>query len=192
MYVCSLCNRFRGSNFAAVLRHIGNTHRFDPGFFISCGLRFCPATYTNYESFRSHVYRKHRDELFVESNGCTPDSHSEEADSSLLDWEGTADISNDEHPKHSTEPLDDMKLHAAKFILRTKEECKLTQTSVDAVLSSVKGLWGKAMENLRSKLSDYLPEEIDQSCFSSPFDGLETRHLQQKYYQENFNYVVSW
>lgn len=188
MYVCSLCNRFRGSNFAYILRHIGNTHRFDPGFSIACGLKSCPATYTNYESFRSHVYRKHRDELFLESTVPTPDSHAEETDSSMLDWEDT-DAFDGNHG-HSTEQ-NDLKLHAAKFILKTKEECKLTQTSVDKILSSVKGLWEQAMDNVRIKLADHITAEIDHCISSSPFDGLETQHLQQKYYHEKFCYVVS-
>ena len=44
------------------------------------------------------------------------------------------------------------------------------------------------MDSVHSKLVDHLP---NQNLFSSPFDGLETQYLQHKYYQENFNYVVS-
>ena len=73
----------------------------------------------------------------LESTETTPDSHFEETDSSPLDWEDT-DAFDDNH-RHSTEQHD-MKLNAAKFVLKTKEECKLTQTSVDAILASVKGL----------------------------------------------------
>ena len=61
MYICSICNRFGGQSFAAVLRHIGEIHRYDPSLSIRCGINRCPQTYTNFESFRSHVYRKHRD-----------------------------------------------------------------------------------------------------------------------------------
>lgn len=86
MYMCSLCNRYRGSGFAPVLRYI---KIFDPGLSIVCGLKSCPATYTNYKLFRSHVYRKNRDKLFLNSTEPTRDSHSEETDSSLLDWEDT-------------------------------------------------------------------------------------------------------
>ena len=50
---------FGGNSFSNVLRHIGQVHKFDPGLKIYCGIDGCPVSYTNFESFRSHVYRKH-------------------------------------------------------------------------------------------------------------------------------------
>lgn len=72
MYVCTICDQFRGRSFAAVLRHIGASHRYDPGLSIRCGIRSCPETYTKFESFRSHVYRKHRDVLHLDSRDNGP------------------------------------------------------------------------------------------------------------------------
>ena len=37
------------------------THRFDPNLSIKCGINSCSERYKNYESFRSHVYRKHKE-----------------------------------------------------------------------------------------------------------------------------------
>lgn len=49
MYVlCATCFVAEHSH---VLCHIGITHRFDPGLSILCGLKSCPAIYTNFESF---------------------------------------------------------------------------------------------------------------------------------------------
>ena len=64
-YVCSICGQFARTSFQGVLRHIGEVHSFNPNFHITCGLGpdKCPETYTKYDSFRSHVYRKHREEL---------------------------------------------------------------------------------------------------------------------------------
>ena len=126
MYVCSLCNRFRGRTFSEVLRHIGITHRFDPGLLILCGLKSCPAIYTNFQSFRSHVYRKHRDELYLAADDTTPGTHSE-ASSDVFGCEDN-DTFADEH-LDSTAGVCDVKRHAAKFILKIKEECKLTQAA---------------------------------------------------------------
>ena len=79
---------------------------------------------------------ENRNELFLKSNGSTPDLHSDTADSGLLDCEDTDTIQSfNENPKHSRELLD-MKMQA---ILKTTEECKLTQTSVDAIFSSALG-----------------------------------------------------
>lgn len=65
MFICQICNLFGGSTFSAVLRHMGEIHRYDLGLIIRCGIYQCPQTYSNYESFRSHVYRKHRKYFIV-------------------------------------------------------------------------------------------------------------------------------
>ena len=77
MYVCTICDHFAGRSFAAVLRHIGCNHRYDPGLRIRCGIKSCPETYTNFESFRSHVYRKHRDELHLNPRASLPEDNAE-------------------------------------------------------------------------------------------------------------------
>ena len=59
-FKCPLCSKFARDQFAPVLRHIKDVHSFDPSFHIVCGLDGCPASYTNYESFRSHVYLNHK------------------------------------------------------------------------------------------------------------------------------------
>ncbi len=60
---CTICNRFAAQHFLAVLRHIGQVHQFEPNFQVKCGLDGCPLRYTSYPSYRSHVYRKHRNVL---------------------------------------------------------------------------------------------------------------------------------
>lgn len=66
MYVCTICDQFRGRSFAAVLRHIGAVHRYDSGLSVRCGVRSCPETYTKFESFWSYIYSKHRDVLHLD------------------------------------------------------------------------------------------------------------------------------
>ena len=60
---CSLCSHFIARNFFSVLRHIGQVHQFEPDFQVKCGLDGCPLRYMVYESFRVHVYKKHRNLL---------------------------------------------------------------------------------------------------------------------------------
>ena len=69
MYICTICNLFSCRYFSAVLRHFGNTHYFDPNLTIRCGIESCAEVYKNYESFQSHVYRKHREVLFITESG---------------------------------------------------------------------------------------------------------------------------
>ena len=66
MYLCTICNLFAGQTFSTVLRHMGN-HCFDAGLCIRCGINSCTEQYRNFESFRSHVYRKHREVLVTNS-----------------------------------------------------------------------------------------------------------------------------
>ena len=62
VYACSLCDSFASPSFATVLRHIGNTRASDYNLniSISCPVSGCLRSYTNFASFRLHVYRKHR------------------------------------------------------------------------------------------------------------------------------------
>ena len=63
MHLCSICNDFAGASFSSVLCHIGDVHKSQigpaPTVAVWCGIDGCPRSYENYESFRSHVYRKH-------------------------------------------------------------------------------------------------------------------------------------
>ena len=60
---CSLCSHFSAPSFRGVIRHIGEVHQYEPNFQVKCGVEGCSMRYSVYGSFRSHVYRKHRDLL---------------------------------------------------------------------------------------------------------------------------------
>ena len=195
MYVCTICDLFAGQSFAAVLRHIGNTHRYDPGLSIRCGIESCPEVYVNFESFRSHVYRKHRDAVY----SCPSRSENESQDQRGDTQEEFLDDWSDDMFESGNEIADDIKTSAAKFLLKTREEHKVTQTTINKVVGDIKSLWSHALETVKQKVqqrlsgsSDSLVENV-MECFddSTPFDGLETEYLQHKYYKEHFHFVVS-
>ena len=56
---CSLCYNFTSSSMNAVSWHIGAVHAHHPGFRVVCGINGCPRTYTNYYSYRKHIWPKH-------------------------------------------------------------------------------------------------------------------------------------
>lgn len=66
-FVCPVCNSFARKYYGGILRHIGAVHRFDPNF-RGLGTPKCPSTYTKFESFRSHIYKKHRNQLYAASH----------------------------------------------------------------------------------------------------------------------------
>lgn len=43
-----------------LIHHVGLVHAHEADFTICCGLDDCQCTFTKYESFRRHIYRKHK------------------------------------------------------------------------------------------------------------------------------------
>ncbi len=51
-----------------LIQHIELIHAHEANFTITCGLNDCQSTFTKYESFRRHVYRKHTDRVLRPDN----------------------------------------------------------------------------------------------------------------------------
>ncbi|XP_033097594.1 uncharacterized protein LOC117101675 [Anneissia japonica] len=66
VYNCSLCGYFESSKLCKIVSHISQNHSLDPNFYISCGLDDCPQSFRNFASFKSHLYRKHREHFFID------------------------------------------------------------------------------------------------------------------------------
>jgi len=141
-FKCQVCQEFSRNAYPPVLRHIGEVHSFEPNFRIVCGLTLdsiretCPATYTNYGSFRSHVYTKHRRlmnlHLPLDSSECNefegPHDHEENChelrSNHMQDAEEVHTVSVD-HDSHSSQ--DQITRAAALFILKTMEVHQVSQ-----------------------------------------------------------------
>ena len=191
MYTCPICNHFGGNSFASVLRHIGEVHRFDPGLVIRCGIERCPQTYTNYESFRSHVYRKHRTMLHAISTPSATEMDESSNPSDIITDEAVDDLITTGPPN--------LKDFGAKFLLKVREEYRIPQSTLNKLINDVKGLWVVALDSIKIKLekevesmSSAIDIESFKKCFedSFPLDGLESEYLQLKYYKQHFNYLV--
>lgn len=192
MFICSICNLFGADTYSAVLRHIGLIHRYDPGFSICCGIDYCPQTYSKYESFRSHVYRKHRSALHPSSSTVT----NETGDGALVD--SIVNNEDDSAMIDSQNRPPDIRTSGAKCLLKIREEYRIPQSTLDNIVQDIKGLWTLSMDSIKEKVKDLIANpECDSAsimnCFdgSSPLDSLETEYLQLDYYRQNFNYLVS-
>lgn len=131
-YLCPICQAFSRHNFKAVIRHIGQVHRHNSNFSIVCGLGDprCPATYTKFESFRSHVYKKHKAELdvVVTSESDTQFSNEESPNTPsdrFSDNEGEGSGSSFPHLEIPSQ--DQLNRAAAMFILKTMEIHRTSQ-----------------------------------------------------------------
>ena len=151
MYCCNICTSFASQSFSAVVRHIGNSHGTDPRLSIMCPVRGCPRKepYGNYESFRSHVYRKHKSILsgglsrVDVSATTTATTENEPADNTMSVENGDTDP--------LIEPEDsEFKLQkcAARFLLKTREERRITQVALDGIVHDVTEMFDTAMKQV--------------------------------------------
>ena len=139
-YICQICHSFSRNCYAGVLRHLRQVHSFRPNFHVVCGLgpeKNCPANYTNFESFRSHIYSKHREELLLSTSSSPSSSHSPRVETTL---EACGVLEED---RNVTNPLvfledfsesieeelqeDQTTRAAALFILKTMEVHRISQ-----------------------------------------------------------------
>ena len=93
-------------------------------------------------------------------------------------------------------------LEAAKYILKLRDEKGLTQVVTDSILDDIKTLINCTTERLEKKVMSCLVDTNKlssselaqiQSLFSSTeeiFQGINTEYKQEKFFEENFSYVV--
>ena len=133
-YVCPLCENYARNSYAGVLTHIGEIHSFDPNFRIECGLgpanSKCPNTYTIFASFRSHVYRKHKEELYANDTTVINSSNSS---ADVNETVGSAEL--EQEISLNSQDSDANSSHqntrsAALFILRTTEVHRVSQVTI--------------------------------------------------------------
>ena len=125
-------------------------HRCEPGLCIVCGIDACKETYKNYDSYRTHVYRKHRDCL-VTSND---ESELPQSGSSSTDVFLTENSTGPELEVMSVDPIDTSteifsKRSSALFLLKTREERRVTQTSLIGIIQDFRGFWRDTLETLK-------------------------------------------
>ena len=100
---------------------------------------------------RSHVYRKHREALINTSNSAPTQAITNgrlgletDEDLQMDDW------GNDllEHERARSIDADPKRL-AALFLLKTREERKITQVALNGIVQDFRGIWRDAMERLQ-------------------------------------------
>lgn len=92
--------------------------------------------------------------------------------------------------------------HAALFLLKLKEYRQLSQVAIDDIVQEWEGLFSHTVQQLNARVRERLANagvDVDsveglQEVFHdlpSPFEGLNTQHLQEKYYRDSLGLVVS-
>ena len=209
MYECCICQKYARRTLAEIMRHIRDVHPHFEGT-VRCGIDGCPSTASSYESLRQHMYSKHKDVLTHNQPLCEPQRDlpsglTRERDSNDGNLELDGFMIQD--PIASVGPANESgpSFEAAQFILKTRDGRRLTQTATNGILQDTRIILERTVDMLQEKVMQKLKavntissEDVSeiQSVFTSPsvrnpFDGLESLYLQEKFFQENFNYVVS-
>ena len=115
------------------------------------------------------------------------------------------DLQSDAAHKEPELPLaaSNPKRSAGLFLLKTREEGRLTQTALDQVVHSTADLCQQVVSAVKEQVSEAikqigLPEAEQRVVLDKmeavrcdPFDGLRSEYMQEKYYKEAFKYLVS-
>ena len=141
-FVCNICHHFTRSSFKAVLRHMSD-HRCEPSVRFVCSIGSCKEVYQNFDSYRKHIYRKHRNLLELPDNASNQLSNT---DQSVPSAEGSYSTAED-LPPVPKKLLS--KRSSALFLLKTRAERKVTQAALDGIISDVSGLWSDAMDAVK-------------------------------------------
>ena len=95
---------------------------------------------------------------------------------------------------------DSLRHSGALFILKMKEQRRMTQVAVDDIVEGYKSLFGSTVQCLKARVRAKLADEgltstLCDDVFEDPifpFNGIETAHLQEKYFQESLGIIVSY
>ncbi len=210
MFNCPYCAECNATSFKKLLHHIRFVHSCESNFSISCG--HCNQTFRKFESFKSHIRRKHnygKGNANGENDGedfgnlVVNTGHDNDDPTHGNDSEDEND--NENGRENGQESLADMTRFIALFILKTKEENQLSQQVVNSIMDNTASLVEQSLEAFKNEVKsclanngiditnvDGLSEVLEEpSLFSRARTPLATEYLQVKYFVENFNFVVS-
>lgn len=137
MYSCQICNHYSRLTLKEILRHVRDVHRIF-SFPVTCGVNGCPSTASSYDSLRQHMYKKHRDELIlnsaeIESIVESNDDHDAGNDPQIESVANSPAVTTDVYSLSSPESsYSTSVIEAAKYILKVRDGKGLTQLSQTA------------------------------------------------------------
>ena len=211
---CSMCS-YSCTDANLLVKHTVREHKYDPNFRIHCTI--CGTSFDKYNSFQKHVKRNHTGDIIVDppvdrENGedqlqqfqdfhINPNADPNPLANSInLESEGVIEEDTD----HGN--INKMQWYTARFILNLKEKCRVTQVAVNDTLDATKDLVDQVVTVIKKRLqarclheninfSDIANnddgEESDLFDTSFLFDHVNSQYLQNKFFKENFNLVVS-
>ena len=140
---CPLCRDFCTRQVSGLIKHTGLVHASTSGpFHIVCGLGGCQRLFSNFRTYRNHLYSIHTDSDALDLPEPAPLPITSLV--SVGGGGGGGDDGGDGSEEDTTfttaqsrSSSDLLQEAAARFILKTKESHQLTQTSMNCIIKDV-------------------------------------------------------
>ena len=167
--VCPLCPHERTANLhfnrTTWLKHIQLCHAHQPGFRITCGVSGCQRTYTNFGTFKNHVYDLHPAHADVTATSSTLDLPSVcDLDVDYLGFteqnHEEGDQGGDEGGSSHTLSHQSLQRSSALFLMGCKEKNKLTQESVQWMIEGFTTLNQQRLHSLHMQVCEIMSTDL--------------------------------
>lgn len=186
---CEYCNySCRVNESDNYFKHLVKFHSNEPNFLVYCSN--CGRSFSKVNSLQRHYTREHKDQ----------DTCADEFEPAGIDDDAVCE-ENVEQEFDEDRARSDLRRQATKYLLRAREDAKITQTALDMVKDSTKALLGEYLDVVKKSLTVKLKDSIghdfefsqdmdDLFVADNVFTGLDSEREQRSFYLENFNLVV--
>ena len=204
---CSLCDCLSPS-VKLYVNHLRTSHVKDPSFHIICGICGCREVFYAFSAFNSHIYRRHRTDLFEGASGSNPnrsnvsesfgnDDDSDDNDDTSIDLNNPSsnqDVDSKDLPSNRISP---QTIAAANMILALREGYQVSQVAISETISHCKVLCEQVIEafkeDVRCALGEVEQPELEtvlQKVYK-PFEDIDSNYLFEKFCIDQLGCLVS-
>ena len=208
VHYCKFCC-FRSKSRKEWIIHTFQAHSSTPNFVFKCGINGCVQTFRRLSAVLLHIRRRHHG--FNADSPCEDPSIESMDSSNGQNEPGSDGVDIINGLDSSCLPCSDesnmpdhlrMQKACATLLLTLKEKHKLSQTALDFSVEQVREVIECVTDDVRkrveSEMLDYstatgmeIPDLSSSFHDIDPFVGLHSEYMQQKFYKEHFNLIVS-
>lgn len=227
--LCSMCpSKFL--TLALLRNHLKRYHKLENNFHVVCQAPRCASIYHSFEGYKSHLRRKHANILnniidaadnIPANNEDPPQDANQAMNISEDDADGNSeagkvkrtggvdrDVDNDGYANSNIgQKEENIRKMNANYLLGTKELHKLTQKSVNTIVTNTTSIVQNSLELVRCRLLSMLDNDgsgipevrefldnllTEENVVTNPFLGMETKWQQDNIFRDLFGVVVSF
>lgn len=201
-YYCPRCTFF-DPKMTLVVSHLGLVHGGEQNFSVTCAIDSCGKSYRNVQSYRKHLYKRHKDVISLSE----PPQSPMECEATLQDDPFPQEESHDEPPsisKHQTfqEFLATITETVCMFFFKLTEEHKVPHSAADTLFSDMKFMLQALLDRFAEQVKQALPFSLDPlprdlaslldcSFVDQIFSCVKSKHARQQFAKNAFPFASS-